>query len=56
MARPAAPFLLSPSDADVLQGWLRIGSIWLVASKRIRSSKLLVVYLKVELGCACVFQ
>jgi hypothetical protein len=27
-----------------------------VASKRIRSSKLLVVYLKVELGCACVFQ
>jgi len=27
MARPAAPFLLNPSDADVLQGWLRMGSL-----------------------------
>jgi len=27
MARPAAPFLLSPSDADILQGWLRMGSL-----------------------------
>ncbi|SED68714.1 Winged helix-turn helix [Pseudomonas anguilliseptica] len=27
MARPAAPFFLSPSDADMLQGWLRMGSL-----------------------------
>ncbi|WP_455229607.1 IS630 family transposase [Geopseudomonas aromaticivorans] len=27
MARPAAPFILNPNDADVLQSWLRRGSL-----------------------------
>lgn len=40
----------------IISSGLSISSIWSVASKRIRSTRLLVVYLKVELGCACVFQ
>ncbi|MNI79223.1 hypothetical protein D3C73_1356660 [compost metagenome] len=41
--------------AIISSGWL-ISSIWSVASKRIKSIRLLVVYLKVEFGCAWVFQ
>ena len=68
LASIAAPeptqILIRPYDAGtikdiekaIMSSGLSISSIWSVASERTKSSKLLVVYLKVELGCACVFQ